>query len=384
MPGASTLNELDMPTTDQSGANRRTTLAMLSAFVFSSARPASALTPVPTPSSLLPVTAVESANGTDPRLVARIGTATGAFYVADGKIYDPQGSVFYVHGVNVANWAATGNGAINNVGNGTANGVFLLQLLPYCNMVRLNCQLESVGTFDNFVANLTNAKCVVVFEYHRTDNSIPSALSDTLLWYTGYAAHYKDNPYVWFGTINEPGNPANSTVADMSKAIYEAVRATGNKTPVMISIDSPYQNLKPYANRYSTMTNVIWDMHYYGYALQRDTGSYITEQMAISSNLASNIQLVQTGIGIFSADGIMPLIIGEYGTSTTGDQPDVNGVQVVNAVHFSKCSGAAAWAWSAGASDRIQDKGILMNFGQAVRSWMAGSPPTTWSDSDNS
>ncbi len=444
----------DLPVVNQSGSDRRTTLAMLSAFVVARFT----LNYMPTPCCLSSVNPVESSNSTtltstsgtiydanlnaftlvksrlgglgtalngayqnstadviwagyydrtfytknsssifhrwngtsfdenvpDPRSTTRTGTATGAFYVSGGRIYDPQGSVYRARGVNVANWAATGNGAVNNVGNGTANGNFLLQLLPGCNMVRLNCQLEPVGTFDNFVSNVTKAKCVVVFEYHRTDSKIPNPQTDTLLWYGKNAKHYKLNPYVWFGTINEPGNPTNSTVANMHKAIYDAVRASGSKTPVMISIDSPYQNIKPYANHYSDMINVIWDIHYYGYALKRDIGFYSKDQVTINNNLASNIYLVQMGTGIFSRDGTMPLIVGEYGTSTDGNQPDVNGVQVVNAVHFADCSGAVAWAWSAGASDRIQDQGVLKSFGRTVRSWMAGSPPRTWSNLDDS
>lgn len=320
----------------------------------------------------------------DPRSTTRIGTTAAAFYVFGGKIYDPKGSVYHAHGVNVANWAVTGNGGVNDAGNGTANGKFLLQLLPACNMVRVNCQLEPVGIFDIFVSNLTRAKCVVVFEYHRTDNKIPSVLTNTLSWYRENAQHYKHNPYVWFGTINEPGNPGNSIVANMHKAIYDAVRAGGSNAPILISIDSPYQNIKPYAKLYSNMVNVIWDMHYYGYALKRDMGFYSSDQEDVNNNIASNIRLVQTGIGIFSIDGIMPLIVGEYGTSTSGKQPDVNGVQVVNAVHFADCSGAVAWAWSAGTSDRIQDQGVLTSFGRAVESWMSGHPPGNWSDSDDS
>ena len=344
-------------------ADRRTALAMLGAFVFSKAMPALPPAPVRAP---LPA-AAEPADAAD------------AFSVLDGRIHDPQGRAYYAHGVNVANWAAVANAV-----NGTANGMLLLQLLPKCNLVRLNCQLDEVGRFDGFVDNLTNAKCVVVFEYHRTNNRVPKFLDSTLAWYRSNADRYKSNPYVWFGTINEPGNPPSPRIARMNKAIYDAVRATGNKAPVMISIDAPYQNLTPYAAYYEGMANVVWDLHYYGYALKRDTGSYLADQRLVDENLEKNIRLVQTGIGIRSSDGVMPLIIGEYGTSTTGDRPDANGVQVVNAVHFARCSGAAAWAWSAGAGDRIQDKGVLKAFGQAVKLWMAGNPPTTWVDSDGS
>lgn len=374
-------------------ADRRTALAALGTFVFSKAMPASSPSSVHTPLPISAATAAGSAAAAtltstsavaDPRTAAPAPAATHAFSVSDGRIHDPQGHVYYAHGVNVANWAATGNGAVNDAANGTANGKFLLQLLPKCNMVRLNCQLDEVGKFDSFVRNLTSAKCVVVFEYHRTDNRVPTSLANTLAWYRSNADHYKSSPYVWFGTINEPGNLPSPRIARMNKAIYDAVRATGNKAPIMISIDAPYQNLAPYAAYYKDMTNVVWDLHYYGYALKRDTGSYLTDQKLVDDNLEKNIQLVQTGIGIRSSDGVMPLIIGEYGTSTTGDQPDVNGVQVVDAVHFARCSGAAAWAWSAGAGDRIQDKGVLKAFGQAVKLWMAGSPPRAWADPDNS
>ena len=362
-------------------ASRRTALATLSALVL----PKSMSAPSPA-FGRMPFAALAAVEGsaTDPRPAAPAPAATGVFSVSDGRIHDPKGRVYYAHGVNVANWAAVGKGAVNDAANGTANGKLLLQLLPKCNMVRLNCQLDEVGKFDSFVRNLTTAECVVVFEYHRTNNRVPRLLGSTLAWYRSNADHYKSNPYVWFGTINEPGNPPDPKIARMSKSIHDAVRVAGNKAPVMISIDAPYQNLTPYAAYYEDMTNVVWDLHYYGYALKRDTGAYLTDQKLVDDNLERNIQLVQTGIGIRSSDGVMPLIIGEYGTSTTGDRPDVNGVQVVNAVHFARCSGAAAWAWSAGAGDRVQDKGVLKAFGQAVKLWMAGNPPTTWADSDNS
>ncbi len=51
-------------------------------------------------------------------------------------------------------------------------------------------------------------------------------------WYAGMAAAFIGNPYVWFGTINEPGNGDS----DQELATYNAIRGTGNNNPIMLEV----------------------------------------------------------------------------------------------------------------------------------------------------
>jgi hypothetical protein len=81
---------------------------------------------------------------------------------------------------------------------------------------------------------------------------------------------------------------------------------------------------------YTTMTNVIWDPDCYGYQ-----SSYDTNQADVNANVQAMITASQT---IHSADGLVPVIIGEYGPDN-----DPNGTQEVTAV-INSGVGSTAWA----------------------------------------
>jgi hypothetical protein len=84
---------------------------------------------------------------------------------------------------------------------------------------------------------------------------------------------------------------------------------------------------------------MVWDVHYYGWL-----SGYSTSQTTVSSTLSGVASETQQ---LTSADGKVPVIIGEYGNSTTGMTVDANGSQVVTAVQSSGL-GSVAWAWGAG------------------------------------
>ncbi len=80
-------------------------------------------------------------------------------------------------------------------------------------------------------------------------------------------------------------------------------------------------------------------MHYYGWLT-----NYSTNQATVTANLAADIAQAQT---ITSANGTVPVLIGEYGNSTSGVAIDANANQVISAVQNSGF-GSAAWAWGTG------------------------------------
>src|SRR3954452_23832323 len=94
------------------------------------------------------------------------------------------------------------------------------------------------------------------------------------------------------------------------------------------------------ASEYGCMQNTIWDMHYYGWLTK-----FNTDQSTVDQDVKANAAGAQR---IKSADGTMPVIIGEYGNSTTGQSIDANGDQVIRAVQNSGF-GSAAWWYDQGA-----------------------------------
>jgi len=88
------------------------------------------------------------------------------------------------------------------------------------------------------------------------------------------------------------------------------------------------------------MTNIVGDVHYYGWL----TG-YSTDEATVSANLAADI--AQTQQTVPTANGTLPIIIGEYGNSTSGTNIDANANQVISAVQNSGF-GSAAWSWGPG------------------------------------
>jgi hypothetical protein len=178
------------------------------------------------------------------------------------------------------------------------------------------------------------------------------------------AKSYAPNPYVWFGTFNEPGTQGGS-VSDWQLATYNAIRAAGNNNPILLEIvgGPGAWNNSMTPSDYAGMHNTIWDPHFYGWIPR-----YSTDQATVDQALADEIAQVQH---IPSADGTMPVIIAEYGNSTDGTTIDPNGVQVVTSVANAGGSGkagSAAWAWLPGGNaDHLQDGGMLTSpYGQQV------------------
>jgi hypothetical protein len=122
---------------------------------------------------------------------------------------------------------------------------------------------------------------------------------------------------------------------------------------------------------FANMTNVAWDVHLYDMG-----GTTAQTQSQVNAEVASDIAAVQTGTNIKSADGVMPVIVGEYGPSMTGNGTDVNGTATVTGVEQSGY-GSAAWSWGGTASDTLQDDGVLTSYGQQVANWMKAAQPVS-------
>jgi hypothetical protein len=291
----------------------------------------------------------ESASGTSavPAAAAAETSAScpavgSGFRVTNGAIIGPNGP-YVVRGVNIYAYSmgATNNGASIKA---TFKGLNFLRYITR--------PLNAPGTYDPVVNYLTPLGVVVEFEDHPDGGGAQGSvytgaqLAAESAWYAAMAAHFKNNPYVWLGTYNEPPTEGGSLSA-WQRATYDAVRSTGNNNPIMLEASGsrPWNLQKALdPSYYATMTNVIWDVHVYPYQ-----NNFNTDPKSITDNINGMIAAAQT---IQSADGIVPVIIGEAGvTMEEGLAP--NGYATVEALidvaQKGSMGGLASFVWYANA-----------------------------------
>jgi hypothetical protein len=298
------------------------------------------------------------------------------FRTQDGKIYAPDQSEFIARGINIR---TEDMDAVAKTGT---------TLFPGINFIRLaidNGSYPAPAVFRSFVSQMTAKRIVVTIEDHPWPS--PGTFAGARLateshWYASLASAFRDNPYVWFGTMNEPSatpyGPALAAITVQEVATYEAIRATGSQTIILMELNgggnpgSVGAKFGMTASAYAKMTNIVWDLHFYGWG-----SKYSTDQSTV---IASLVGSVSGGYGIAaaqtitSADGAkVPVIIGEFGDSTDGTKIDRNGTQVVNAV-LNSGYGFAAWAWeSASDADQLTKNGLLTPLGRRVAAGIAAA-----------
>lgn len=249
--------------------------------------------------------------------------------VSDGEILD-NGQPFIAKGINIY------ADALMNVGAATVTNTF-----PGLNFVRVNVfdmTTDTAAMLKPYVDALTSQGVVVELEDHNSQTVLTgSALSSAVLRYTDWATAFKGNPNVVFGTQNEPVGSSSSIDGEIS-AIYNAIRATGNNNLVLMDPNAGNSTTGLAASNFARMTNVAWDLHYYS-----ELSGYSPDLGANESALSSEVAGAQ---GIRSANGAIPVIIGEYGPAP-GNGISPGGSQAITAVEASGL-GSAAWAWETG------------------------------------
>jgi Cellulase (glycosyl hydrolase family 5)/Glycosyl hydrolases family 16 len=303
--------------------------------------------------------------------------STGGFHVAAGQIIGPDGKAWIARGVDLH---------VDNLG---AAAQQLPTQFPGVNLVRVAAgDYEPLGdpaASAAAVASLTAHGTVV--EFTDYSNSLGtgsggaqgvvftgSLLANELAWYSAMASYYKNNPYVWLGTNNEPATTGGS-LSDWQLATYQAIRNAGNNNIIFLEPSgsrppgyggSPLQAAMNPAD-YTGMKNVVWDPHVYAY---QDGGS--SDQSTADALVAAMVAAAQT---IQSADGVVPAVIGEYGPEGDGGMTTV--MAVINA-GASGTTGSAAWVWDqdgvvggptndpADAQDGLVSGGQMTTYGQMV------------------
>jgi hypothetical protein len=285
----------------------------------------------------------------------RTGAPGGTyFHVRDGQIVDPDGRPFVARGINIYSRQI---GEIDTI----------LSRFPGLNMIRVATPKDlSAASLAGFVDRVTANHIVVEIEHHARGGN-PNTLARGALhgeseWYAFLARAFKGNPYVWFGTMNEPDNSRKKqAIVDQELATYHAIRATGNGTIILLELrgGSWTDFLSGRAAQFAELQNVVWDAHFYGWVAH-----YSKNQAQVDAALRKMTDALQS---VQSADGMMPVIIGEYGVSTSGlgRHWDPNWLQVLTSVQKSGF-GWCAWAWNAGTDSLSDGAGNLNAYGRQV------------------
>jgi hypothetical protein len=298
----------------------------------------------------------------------------GAFSVRDGKIYAPDQTEFVPRGINIR------PEDLAKVARSVTT------LFPGINFIRLaidNGTYPMPASLRSFISQMTAKRIVVEIENHpwpSPGTHKGAKLAAESNWYASLASAFKNNPYVWFGTMNEPAvtpyGPPEAAITDQEVATYEAIRGTGSKAIILMELDgggnpgSIGAGFGMTESAYAKMTNIVWDLHYYGWGSKFNTDqAAVTAALMGSARGGYGIAAAQT---ITSADGgKVPVIIGEFGDSTDGSKIDPNATQVVNAV-LNSDYGFAAWAWESGSNvDQLTKNGSLTSFGRRVAAGIA-------------
>jgi hypothetical protein len=323
------------------------------------------------------------------------GTTKG-FSISGGKVIAPNGTQFVPRGV-VFRFVSDLANAMPNL----PSTAPLTTTFPGLNFVRLyyGPAEMSFAALQPYINALTAAGIVVELQDAAAGESATNfcvltgtALTNSVNLIATYAQAYVNNPYVWFATQNEPslyngGQPATmpqctqgtynfAPITAEQIAYYNGVRNTGNNNIVILSASgNPLDELFPssVSSQYSSMSNVIWDLHYYNWM-----SGYATDVASNASKIATDESNHQA---VTDANGVIPVMIGEYGNSTDGTNVDPGWQATVQAVNTTPDGeGSAAWNVDAGGtSDQLYTTpgtftSALSAYGQMVAQYIQAGP----------
>jgi hypothetical protein len=196
---------------------------------------------------------------------------------------------------------------------------------------------------------------------------------------------------VWFGTLNEAhrndelqSDYLYQSISDQQLATYNAIRNTGNNSIIMMGAGVASGNPGTIgADRgfvesyYVEMKNIVWGLHFYnrmtGYSTNLPDHKTLLKGDAEQGNGFLAFQTIE------SADGIVPVIVGETGLHTRDPNDEENkdnenngsGEHVLTAAFNATTqytSGVAVRHWfpSEYRDDLTDNEGNLTDYGQRI------------------
>jgi mannan endo-1,4-beta-mannosidase len=181
-----------------------------------------------------------------------LSATNGNFQIIGSKIIDPEGNEFIPKGVNVQGmkWVWPGNVV--------PQADVLINAWKF-NIIRVNCRMydsfwngqnvsvnahyQTVESMQAIVDAFTPHKVVVMFEFHDRTGSYYSGndLEDLKDAFRDMCDLWKDNPYVWFNIMNEPGGSSanlNQWVS-MHRDVIRVIRNEKQANNVVV-VDAHY------------------------------------------------------------------------------------------------------------------------------------------------
>ena len=336
--------------------------------------PVAVSAPTPPKPATGPIALKQAAQYTCSGSAPNSNPSSGGFATINGVLDQPDGTPFVARGIDIHDFDL--NSAATS----------LPQLFPGLNMVRVAIESLSDNPADyaSAVSALTAQGIVVEFsDYTNTTGQnvgggagsvyTGSTLAQENAMYSAFASYYKNNPYVWLGTDNEPATTGGS-LSDWQLSNYQAIRATGFSAPILLDPSGSrppgyggtpeMSGLNP--ADYAQMENIVWDPHVYPY---QDNSS--SDQGTANALVQATIQAMQTIQGV---DGPPPVIIGEYGPAVgMGDGADQATIAAVQNNQTMGGSGATAWAYDTSAQLNLTSGSGLTAWGQSVANYTSGS-----------
>lgn len=278
------------------------------------------------------------------------GAGHMAFSIKDGQIISAAGKPWRGYGINFNDEQADEVVAGDDLGP-------LIQLFPGLGFVRLAFHSytdPATQSLRTLIRRLSAKGTPILCEDHTGISAGPytgARLDEQNAWMAAVARQFGGNDFVWIGTLNEPSDKNIPAISVQQQSNYNAIRATGSRAIIAMELPGggnpgtigAGHGMDPAV--YAKMTNIVWDLHYYGWV-----SGYSTDQAKVNAALAGD---AARGIGIAaaqsirSADGLVPVILGEFGDSTNGNSVDANWAQVIEAVKQTKLP-STAWAWRPG------------------------------------
>ncbi|RTK95343.1 hypothetical protein EKI60_00085 [Candidatus Saccharibacteria bacterium] len=290
--------------------------------------------------------------------------ATGKFYVVGKHIVDPDGNIFLPMGANVGMRQAPyleNNYLFNYFG--TANDKSEQVRAWGWNTIRpnINCApsgspsaAETLAGLDQLVAEYTAKKLVVMITCRVTVGTdyaySSSTVQASLPMIKTIAQKYKNNPYVWMNTFNEPivNQPAWTS---LNQSLYNDVRALAPDMIFVADLAGLGNQIETIADGNLATTfgagkcNVIYDWHAYGFI--NGYGTDATHQQYINRVASKNIALVVGEFGDPIKDDGSPLRATDPTVPGVAGNPDQNRIGANAVMSYGPAAGYGLIWWIA-------------------------------------
>lgn len=297
--------------------------------------------------------------------LTRQRSAPGSFVVRGTTIFDPQGRPFVPQGVNISGpgwvWERDPTQDADLIGPGAWN--FNLVRVNACILADATClgyPKRQTVTADAIVRAFADRGIVVLFEAHdRTGGYFTGAELTTLVdWHRTLARRYRNNPYVWFDVMNEPGGncttcaetyPDRAAWDETHQAVVRAIRDEARAENIIVvegaswGQDAGSRGAEPVRDPESALLS----------SFPRDVAEFggrrygnIVASIHIYEQWAEGDARLPDFLDRALAVNRMPILIGEYGSYNERDTTAATRAMFAAAVP--RGIGRVVWAWDGG------------------------------------